>query len=87
MGIQAKLTELVDIILAFGNVCREVAHKNVLVFGNGSIALCQDIEFVPWDIVLLNRLANDLFGDAVRIHVGRVPLDRRYRLVLRCNGQ
>lgn len=75
-----KLTKLVDIILALCYLGGKVAQESILVLGNDAIALRHDVELMSWEIVLLDRFANNLFGDTIWVDVGRVPL--QYRLTL-----
>jgi hypothetical protein len=43
------------------------------LFANVAVALAQDDDLVPRDLVLLDRFADDLLADAVAVHIGCVP--------------
>lgn len=77
----AGLTELIHIFLVGAHLVRVRDNIHVFVLADGGPAFGEDDEFVPRDVVRLNRLSDDLFGFAIRVIVGRVPL--RLRSVLR----
>jgi hypothetical protein len=43
------------------------------LFANVAVALAQDDDLVPRDLVLLDRFADDLLADAVAVYIGCVP--------------
>ena len=47
-----------------------------------AVALAQDDDLVPWDVILLDRLTDNLLTDAVTVHIGCVP--RVEATVIRC---
>ena len=67
------LTSLVHIVLGFSNLFWVENASNVWLFPNSSKAFGEDNKLMAWDIVFLDRLADDFFTDSIRIDVRSVP--------------
>ncbi len=67
------LTSLVHIVLGSSNLFWVENASNVRLFPNSPKAFGENNKLMPWDIVLLDRLANDFFTDSIRIDVRSVP--------------
>jgi len=67
------LTATIDVVL---RICHLVAihdSSDAGLLANITEALTQNHDFVAWDGVLLDGLANDLLADTVAVHVRGVP--------------
>ena len=67
------LTSLVHIVLGFSNLFWVENASNVWLFPNSSKAFGEDNKLMAWDIVFLDRLADDFFTDSIGIDVRSVP--------------
>lgn len=60
---------MVRVIFQLWEFFAEIYTAQTRVFTNGAEALSEDGEFFAGDVVLLNRLANNLFRDAVGVDI------------------
>jgi len=69
----SRLTTPINIILALRNVLpiHDPPHPRLLT--HIPKALAQDDDLVPRDLVLLDRLANDLLAHTVAVHIRGIP--------------
>lgn len=69
----AAQTALVDVVLTPLDLFGVLDVHDAGLLADGAETFGQQNQFVPGDLVLLNRLADHLLGNAVRVHVRRVP--------------
>lgn len=67
------LTSLINVVLALAHLLREHGAKNTWLLRHVQEALGHEHDFLTRNVEVPDSLADDLFADAVRIHVGRVP--------------
>jgi len=69
----SRRTSLIDVVFALRQFGPWDGH-NAMLLSNCSVAFAENYELVTWKIVLLDCLADDLFGHSVAIDIGRIPL-------------
>ena len=71
-----RLTELVDVFLVLSHFFCVWDHVYIFVLADRGPAFCEDRNFMPGQIVVLDGLADDLLRSAVGVVVRGVPLIR-----------
>ena len=75
-GVEDALSRqaaLIDVVDGLVNVLEREGVR-VISFPGSAAALGQDNELLPWYLVLFDRFADDLLGNAVAVDVGCIPL-------------
>jgi hypothetical protein len=68
-----KLTTTINIILRLRNLLPIHNAPDPRLLTNIPVAFTQNHDFIPRNLVLLDRFADDLLADTVAVHVRRVP--------------
>ena len=68
-----ELTTAVYIVFRLGDILPVLDSSDLGLFADVAVALAQDDDLVPRDLVLLDRFADDLLADAVAVYIGCVP--------------
>lgn len=68
-----KLTKLVDVIFSFLQILNDVVCMKLLL-SNTAVGLCHQHQFVPGDLIFLDRLGNNPLRVTIGINVCSIPL-------------
>jgi hypothetical protein len=72
-GGTRKLTTTINIILRLRDLLPIHNGPNPRLFTDIAVAFTQNHDFIPRNLILLDRFADDLLADTIAVHVRRVP--------------